>query len=106
MNQKFNQMRDFTLGAIVNTIYQNLRPYAIATDRNLRKESDELSDNVNCEFVTGAFLGGIPALCGLAYQADLYFENPKYLAIPIATNIASIIFEKYKKRKNSEKTKD
>lgn len=105
-NQKISKIKKstknvayFGLGFIVNTLYINLVPYAISTDVRLSEESKNKKNELNEAFEAGVTIAPVFAIFGLMYQTGMYFLNPKYLAIPIATNIASIIYEDYRSRK-------
>lgn len=99
IKKQIKKGRDFGLGFVVNTLYQNLKPYTIATDRRLWKQSEKVEDKNSDAYHAGTFSSALSSLIGLVLQATIYFENPEYLTIPVTTNIISIIYEQYKIKK-------
>jgi len=98
-----------TLNALGKVAYWVVWPYAPTTiNRKIDKEgSADLSYGLFGRPATeaGAGFDAVIASGTLGTQAYFYCNNPKYLAIPIATNVISAVYEITKRHREKKKNK-
>jgi hypothetical protein len=77
-----------------------LRIGVVPDDDTYSEENNDI--NIKWFYDMGSFFGYIPlSIIHFAVFRDAYKDNPEILAIPIATNLISGIYESYRKTKKS-----
>jgi len=96
-------LKDFFIlaGGIASVI--QLLPYILPTHLKIKRSSK--SRDLNVAQNIGGYTGMGVGFLGIMGQAYLYGEHPKYLLVPLATNLASGLYEwqKHAKQRVIEK---